>query len=646
MSALAGIYNFDGAPVNPEIISALGSALDQWGPDGGNEICSGSLGMAYRAFHTSSGSRLENQPIISTSGQLLVWDGRLDNKSELLDEFLDSLRDDNTDAGLVCAGLTKHGVDFLTKIVGDFALAYYDSNSRSLILARDPFGTRTLYYHISPKRIIWCSTLDPLLDHARIQIEVDDEYVAEYLAFDLPHPSRTPYVGIKSVEPGHVIGVSNGQQKTRRFWQPDPGKETYHKSDEEYEEHFRHLFREVVNCRLLSDRPVWADMSGGLDSTSIVFMADQIFADGGKRGNQLSTVSYLYSEVDDSDEAKYIRYAEKKRGLPNLYIYSGDLYMKFKSPEEYFQSQPSNALCSNKLTDPIGNRMADAGARVRLSGLGGDQILWSVPDPSPHLTDLLRKFSVLQLGRQLVTWSSELKRPYLQILWQYALLPMLSGNLKVGEHNPITPPAWLHRTFANKVQLKERGIISDDHFEFRCPSKRIRFRHLQYIIHVSALGHYRNIVSTELAYPFMDRRLVEFALSLPFNQLLRPGETRSIQRRALRGIVPLKILQRYYKGGADHSLQKSFAREWPKIEPLLNKARVSARGYVNDASLRSALAQARHGSEVSMMHILQTLSLELWLRSLECRNLPILTRTAGSTIEVKNVNQIKLTQYT
>ena len=146
MSGIAGIYQFEAQPVDPGELIRLGSALTERGPDGGHEILDGPVGMIYRAFHTNAESRQERQPLLSRSGQMLCWDGRLDNRDDLLPLLADEVRGDLSDAGIVLAAYQKWGKGFLARLIGDFALSLWDTRLQLLILARDPFGVRPLYY--------------------------------------------------------------------------------------------------------------------------------------------------------------------------------------------------------------------------------------------------------------------------------------------------------------------------------------------------------------------------------------------------------------------------------------------------------------------------------------------------------------------
>ena len=151
MSALAGILNFGSvASVNEYDLARLGAALDSRGPDGGFDLVSGSVGMCYRAFHTNHESRLEVQPHISREGQMLTWNGRLDNRDELIQQLRSNLPHTNTitDLAIVMAAYLKWEKDCFSRLVGDFCLALWDNRLRVLYLVRDAAGTRALKYHV------------------------------------------------------------------------------------------------------------------------------------------------------------------------------------------------------------------------------------------------------------------------------------------------------------------------------------------------------------------------------------------------------------------------------------------------------------------------------------------------------------------
>ena len=220
MSAFAGIFHFDEQPVERELLYSFGHALSIQNPDGGYEVFTDSVGMVYRGFPTNKHSLNEVQPHASGSGTIICWDGRLDNREDLLAgcRLIDA---ELTDVEIVSASYDAHGPKFLKSLVGDFALALWDVATRTLMLARDAIGPRPLYYCKRDNAIIFCSSLSVLADLSQITIEVNDDYVAGHLTRGV-EPHLTPYLGIFAVPPGHVTVCCNGRVSTERYWKLNP----------------------------------------------------------------------------------------------------------------------------------------------------------------------------------------------------------------------------------------------------------------------------------------------------------------------------------------------------------------------------------------------------------------------------------------
>ena len=274
MSTLGGILNFDGQPVDERVLVTMSNALASNGPDAGGQHTSGSIGMVHRAFCTNKESYREQQPLVTDEGQILVWDGRLDNRTELLHLLRNRLGVEETDLNIVMEAYREWGVKFPAKLVGDFALSLWEPRTRTLLLARDHAGPRPIFYHRNGDEFLWASELRVLLALRGSQLEVNDEFVAAFLSHQITH-SVTPYRGVHAVLPGHVVTVRDGEVKTERFWGPDANYEIRYRTDEEYEEHFRQLFRDAVRCRMRVEGPVWTALSGGLDSSAITCMAHE-----------------------------------------------------------------------------------------------------------------------------------------------------------------------------------------------------------------------------------------------------------------------------------------------------------------------------------------------------------------------------------
>src|SRR5687767_9824 len=147
MSGIGGLIDFNNRPINTRILSWLSDELILRGPDSGRHLIRDSIGFCFRAFPTDLESRSEIQPFVSSQGHVLAWDGRLDNRGDLLRHFPLGLRGDTTDVALVMSSYLEWGEPFLERIIGDFALSLWAPAEETLLLARDPFGVRPLYYH-------------------------------------------------------------------------------------------------------------------------------------------------------------------------------------------------------------------------------------------------------------------------------------------------------------------------------------------------------------------------------------------------------------------------------------------------------------------------------------------------------------------
>jgi asparagine synthase (glutamine-hydrolysing) len=239
-------------------------------------------------------------------------------------------------------------------------------------------------------------------------------------------------------------------------------------------------------------------------------------------------------------------------------------------------------------------------------------------DPDVELADLIARRRLAHLHQRLLLWSQALKKPYLHLLWTGALL-VLPRSIEMAFSSQAKIPGWLNPEFVKRTNLRERMLLVTSRSRHTLPSRHDCERGLASVVQAIAAANLQEWGCIEPSYPFLHRPLVEFLQAIPVDQKVRPGESRSLMRRALRNVLPAKISQRRGKQGPDEALNRALIREWPRLHAMFASARVCARGYMNSGELLASLERARHGAEQSTYALLKTIALEFWLRSFEQR---------------------------
>jgi len=416
MSVQFGRINFDGKAVDPKDLGKVRAVLAPYGPDDEGYICKDNFGILYRALHTMKESRREAQPHVSPSGFILTWDGRLDNRADLIRELPVRLSGESTDVEIVAAACEHWGTDTFAKLIGDWALSIWDERDQSLVLAKDFLGARSLYYSFEKDRVTWCTILDPLVLFADRSCALEEEYIAGLLSF-FPATHLTPYVGIHSVIPSSFVRLTKGMCRTSKYWDFKPRTSLSYRNDAEYEEHFRNALALSVRRRLRSDSPVLAELSGGIDSSSIVCMADVVVARGEAETIRLDTLSYYDDSEPNWNERPYFTKVEDQRGRKGCHI-------------RVSSEDPFNLDCLNQgfAATPLGNKrggeafeqftfcMSSQGNRVLLSGIGGDEVTGGLATPIPELADDLAKARIKMLAQHLRMWALNKREPWFYLL--------------------------------------------------------------------------------------------------------------------------------------------------------------------------------------------------------------------------------------
>ena len=620
MSVQAGIWNFDGRPVDRKLLENLSQSLRQQGPDGESYYVDNSIALLYRPFHTTAESRREKQPYTSNQRFIFTWDGRLDNREVLIADLRSDLDASPTDLAIFAAAFDRWDTDCFRRIVGDWAVSVWKPEHRELLFAADYMGIRHFFYYLKNDRVWWSTDLSPLVLLAGDKFHVDDDYVAGYFAHD-PDAHLTPYREIREVPPGHFVSVRNGSACVKRYWRFSALSRIRYKTDREYEDHFRHVFRESVRRRLRSDSPMLAELSGGLDSSSIVCMADDILSKEGAQTPRVDTLSYYDKTEPHGDDWIYFRKIEEKRGRVGSHIDASKLGTAPASLEyTEFSPLPGYLASGRHLEAERAAVVQGGGYRVVLSGIGGDEFLGGIPNPTAHLADLIVQLNFISLARQLVAWSLVKRRPWTHLLWQasVSLLPPSLGQYLIKEAR-VEP--WIDKGFAKRTKLAIHLLDVDEHFGMWLPTRRSYVGGVLLMANKLAKWKSSSMALEESRYPFLDQGLLEFILSIPASQLLRPGERRSLMRRSLADLVPHEILSRKTKQFGARTPLVALEKSWDDVQTAFDSPVSADLGYVNRAHFLEQLRVASNGKEVHLARLARTISLELWLRDLLSRRL-------------------------
>src|SRR5579883_1620248 len=616
MSAIAGIFRFNRLDrISPAELAELARGLERLGPDGGGEMIECEVGIAFRAFHTTPQSHLESQPL-SREDLLFAFDGRLDNRKELCAILNAYPEETTTDADLAFFAYKRWGSACFSELEGDWAVSLWDRARKQLVLARDVFGVRRLFYRRDDRGITWSTALEPLVQTHPGSLHLDLEYISGYL-YPRPPIEATPYQEIRACPPSSVMRFdSRGLVETIPYWNLNPHSKIWYKSDQDYERHFRELFQQAVGGRLRSDRPILAELSGGVDSSSIVCMAD--FVSAGQPSVPVETLSYFDPDEPNGDERPYIAEIEQYRNRPGHHISMAEFVQESHPdrfaplPEDHLSTVPGFFSSSLRWDTKISEVQRGTNARIILSGLGGDELLGGVQYEAPELAECLCHQGLTAFFKSLFRWSVarnktafRLVRETVQLLRACSDQELLGayegGTLPWTLINPPHPGITL-RSFASWKELAPWGLCAE----------RIRFALAQQLSNTES----PLIGAHEKRYPYLDRSLFVFLASIPRTQLLQPGKRRWLMRRALRGLVPDPVLFRRTKWFGYRRPLVALRQEQTAIERIFSEPWLSD-GVILDASLlKRSFELALQGSTHDEMALISALAIEQWLRSL------------------------------
>jgi asparagine synthase (glutamine-hydrolysing) len=562
MSGVAGIIHFDGRPVEPGEIERMTASMAHRGPDGIRHWVKGNVALGHCQMCTTPESLEETQPWTNEDESLvLVMDGRVDNWEELRAELMGRgarLRN-RSDAELVLRAYEEWGEGCLQHVDGDYGLLIWDARHRRAFCARDRMAVKPFQYHWNGRSLVVASELHAMFALPWVPRRINDGMMAEYIADEWHSRTETLWEEILRLEPAHWMFVAGEEPKLRRYWAPETMPELVYKRDEEYVEHYRALLFDVVRRTSRSHAPLAYEVSGGLDSSALYAVANELRKQGRLCAPGFEGYTLDFEGQGDADEMEYARSVAGHVGVTVHEVApSYPEYEWFKAWAEKYAEVPPypNGIMSLGLHELAKSR----GSRVLLTGLGGDEWLggsfeyygeelragrWGelARCVRRDLSDLGPGKAADRLLRQVVksllpVWVIEARRRLLAREQSGSADEILSPRLKALLKSRRVSLVSARRKAAKYALLMDPFILGAGEWTER----------------------QLTAASLEVRHPYRSRDSVEFAFSVPMRLLARGKVNRWLHRQAAGGLLPGEVQRRNSKAEFSVTYEQALSR--------------------------------------------------------------------------------------
>jgi asparagine synthase (glutamine-hydrolysing) len=619
MCGIAGRFNYDPLrPVDRDVLAAMTDVIAHRGPDAAGYHVAPGIGLGHRRLSIIDLST-GDQPLSNEDGTVwTVFNGEIYNFAEVRAELASRGHRFRTgsDTEVIVHGYEEWGERCVERFRGMFAFAIWDSRRRRLVLVRDRLGVKPLYYTELPGRgVVFGSELKSLVEDPDVTRDWRPEAIDAYLTLLYIPAPMTVYRGIQKLPPAHVLVAENGSVRTFRYWDlaftgdGDPTRE------EEYLERLDALLRESVALRQVSDVPLGAFLSGGIDSTAVV----AYMVDTSPRPPITISVGFDHAAYDELAHARQVAghlgcdFHERTVTpdvaslLPKLAWHFDEPFADSSAVPTYYVSKAARELVT-----------------VALSGDGGDE-LWA--GYSRHRVDALehRVRNRLGVARPAAGWLGRvlpLGVKGARALRHVAYDPDHAYALKhaYGMFEPDAKSRLYSHDFAAATAASDPFVTFRDIYR-RCASTHALDRALYTDVHtymvddiLTKVDRMSMAVSLEAREPLLDHKLLEFAASVPPSLKLRDGRSKYLLRKVIARQVPPGIVER-----RKHGFEAPVG-EWlrgplaPLADSLLADGRLRGRGLFNDREVTRLWTEHRTGRADHRHRLWQLIMLELWFR--------------------------------
>jgi len=575
MCGIAGIFNYSQSPnlISDSILKRMTSVIAHRGPDDEGIYISPDrmLGFGFRRLAIIDLSPAGHQPMSTPDGSLwIVFNGEIYNHLELRKtlEAKGYRYRSKTDTETILYAYQEYGLDCIEKFYGMFAIAIWDSRKKELVLIRDRIGVKPLYYTFSNGALLFGSEIKSILEHPSLSRTLNTQALYDYLTFYATPPNETMFKGIYKLEAGHYAVInSNGEMKKTQWW--DLNHRTEHFPKEKFlseafcVENLRRLLRDSIKLRMMSDVPFGVMLSGGIDSSLNVALMSELMT------RPVETFSVGFKDLEKYNELGYARQiaTEFKTNHHEILLTEQDA-IDFLPEMVWHQDEPN--------ADPVCVPLYFVSKLCRKSGTIVAQVGEGSDEEFSGYTQYLRELWFQKYYDSLLPES--LKALFYQVLRRVQPLSLLSDYARRSLYQePTFYSGAVSFTEEQKAELCTTPFLHDSHSSARISKAYFkRFESLSTpsesadVLRKMIYAEFKNrlpelllmrvdkmsmAVSIEARVPFLDHRLVEFAIQIPESLKLKHGIPKYILKKAAEGIIPNNIIYRRKQGFAAPAIE-------------------------------------------------------------------------------------------
>ena len=562
MSGIAGVLHLDGSPVDARLFGRMIDRLQFRGPRTHSTQPCPFIALGHARLQLNDDETQDPlQPFTLDGREWVVADGRIDGRGDLVAQLaaVDPVPPDAGDVELILRAYRAWGENCIEHLLGDFVFAIWDGPERRLFVARDQLGVKPLYYAEVGRTIVFSNSLDCVRAHPGVSRELNDSAIADFLLFGANQSfDTTSFRDIRRLAPAHALSWSPTASSCRRYWTLPVDEPLVGKRASEYTDRFLELLRASVSDRLRTRR-VGVLMSGGLDSTTLAAIAQEIARDR-RDGTEVHAVTSIYERLIPDTERPYASLVARHLNIPIHFDVRDDEpsvadwnRVTVHTPEPV--DNPPAFLAGTQFLTKMSEH-----ARVFLYGEGPDNALkyeWR-----PFLAYLARR---RRIGALIGAVLSDLVMHPRVPLW--SSVRELGGRWRAGSGWRAVFPDWLDDDFARRTSCRDRW---EQHHP-AAPAHPVRPRghqsfsspHWQQLFEECDIQG--AIAGAEFRHPYLDLRLLQYLLTLPAMPWCR---RKLILRRAMRRTLPAAVLRRKKAPVvANPDLERVAKSGWPRPAP-------------------------------------------------------------------------------